>query len=40
MPPVPQKHLYRETSLGLLARLFHFGISEFAEHQADSGYVG
>jgi hypothetical protein len=39
MSTVPQKRLYSETSLGLLARVFYFGISESAERQkADDGY--
>jgi hypothetical protein len=31
MPTMPQKRLYRETSLGLLARVLLFGISEIVE---------
>ena len=41
MSTVPQKRLYSETSLGLLARVFCFGISESAERQkAGDGYGG
>jgi hypothetical protein len=36
MPTLPQKCLYGETSLGLLARMFHSGIGESAERKADS----
>jgi hypothetical protein len=38
MPTMPQKRLYRETSLGLLARVFLFGISEIVENQAENRY--
>jgi hypothetical protein len=38
MSTVPQKCLYSETSLGLLARMFHSGIGESAERKADSRY--
>ena len=38
MSTVPQKCLYSETSLGLLARMFHSGIGESAERKADSQY--
>ena len=40
MPTVPQKRLQLETPLGLLARVFYFGIGESAKRQGDSRYCG
>jgi hypothetical protein len=40
MSAVPQERLYRETTFGLLARLFDCGIGESAERHADNRYGG